>query len=359
MNGDFGWMRGGGLEDVPAKAEWCNQDMTGHGDLPPRSRRIASMLYTTAGVPDRPDDRPPAIRDVLTAAALIRPNYLRLAQYFDTPDNTAISAPRYPSAPHPYGLSAPRRHRLLGSVAPCLRHPMGLAAHTLIHMHTQCALCPPCISLLALLLSLLLSPSCLLLPPSPGYEYEQPTSPAQIPPCPSTLIAPLSPPPLCPIRYTSTDFIYPYYADISQGSVTDTWVEVHLVSKLSTIDPGRQSLDLGLAIDPLFDSCAGSYIFDDVPPGTAGYSTANIAFVCHGLGAQDETINFRVNGVTLPTCTLVRHDGNPPWRALCSPAGADHNECLEEYVLDGGLRRHALEPVTLDISSLEFAIDLN
>jgi hypothetical protein len=115
----------------------------------------------------------------------------------------------------------------------------------------------------------------------------------------------------------------------------------------------------GLAIDPLFDSCAGSYIFDDVPPGTAGYSTANIAFVCHGLGAQDVTINFRVKGVTLPTCTLVRHDGNSPWRALCSPAGADHDECLEEYVLDGGLRRRALDPVTLDISSLEFAIDLN
>jgi hypothetical protein len=75
-----------------------------------------------------------------------------------------------------------------------------------------------------------------------------------------------------------------------------------------------------VVIDPLFDSCAGSYIFDDVPPGTAGYSTANIAFVCHGLGAQDVTINFRVNGVTLPTYTLVRHDGNSPWRALCSPA---------------------------------------
>ncbi|KAJ6555492.1 hypothetical protein B0H10DRAFT_1967789 [Mycena sp. CBHHK59/15] len=26
---DFGWMRGGGLGDVPAKAEWCNEDLTG------------------------------------------------------------------------------------------------------------------------------------------------------------------------------------------------------------------------------------------------------------------------------------------------------------------------------------------
>ncbi|KAJ7707978.1 hypothetical protein B0H14DRAFT_3903077 [Mycena olivaceomarginata] len=75
---------------------------------------IPSMPYITTGVPSRSDDCspsrrcpvpraltsasevPPAIHDARTTAALIQPNYLRLAHYFGTLDSTATSAPRHP-----------------------------------------------------------------------------------------------------------------------------------------------------------------------------------------------------------------------------------------------------------------------
>ncbi|KAJ7501455.1 hypothetical protein B0H11DRAFT_2371592 [Mycena galericulata] len=74
----------------------------------------------------------------------------------------------------------------------------------------------------------------------------------------------------------------------------------------------------GLALSgSQYDGCGGSYIFDDVAPGTAGYSTANIQFTCNGFGGQqDVTINFVMNGQTIPNCILVRKDSNSPWKGV-------------------------------------------
>ncbi|KAF8189230.1 hypothetical protein K438DRAFT_1971875 [Mycena galopus ATCC 62051] len=43
---DLGWMRGGGLGDIPAKAKWCNQDMIGFL-IELRSRVRTEQLQST------------------------------------------------------------------------------------------------------------------------------------------------------------------------------------------------------------------------------------------------------------------------------------------------------------------------
>ncbi|KAJ7708550.1 hypothetical protein B0H16DRAFT_1481276 [Mycena metata] len=111
----------------------------------------------------------------------------------------------------------------------------------------------------------------------------------------------------------------------------------------------------GLAIDSTLQGCAGSYIFDDVAPNTAGYSTANIAFECdNGLGPQDVTFEFVMNGETLPACILVRADANPGtlWRALCSPTPQDNTECAESLGRLGP--NGASSDLSMEITSFTF-----
>ncbi|KAJ6514056.1 hypothetical protein DFH09DRAFT_1433054 [Mycena vulgaris] len=101
-----------------------------------------------------------------------------------------------------------------------------------------------------------------------------------------------------------------------------------------------------------YQGCGGSYLFDDVPPGTAGYSTANIAFSCNGFSQQqDVTINYVMNGQPIPSCILVRKDGQSPWLPLCSPTSTTRDACSESFILLGGLgRRVTLDPLTLSLS---------
>ncbi|KAF7360849.1 Glucan 1,3-beta-glucosidase [Mycena sanguinolenta] len=115
----------------------------------------------------------------------------------------------------------------------------------------------------------------------------------------------------------------------------------------------------GMAIDgTTYAGCDGSYLFNDVPPNTAGYATANLAFTCqNGLGPQDVTINFVMNGQTIPSCTLVRKDATSPWQALCSPTANDNSNCVTSFVLLGGVpRRQEMAPLTLAVSELQFTV---
>ncbi|KAJ6560491.1 hypothetical protein B0H10DRAFT_1175673 [Mycena sp. CBHHK59/15] len=106
-----------------------------------------------------------------------------------------------------------------------------------------------------------------------------------------------------------------------------------------------------------YSGCGGSFLFNDVPRGTAGYATAQIVFTCNGLGNQDVNIDFRVNGQNIPFCGFVRKDGNSPWMALCSPSSAGLTQRTTSFLLLGGLGRRAppLVPLSLSISSLGFA----
>ncbi|KAJ6505021.1 hypothetical protein C8R45DRAFT_1090781 [Mycena sanguinolenta] len=91
----------------------------------------------------------------------------------------------------------------------------------------------------------------------------------------------------------------------------------------------------GMAIDSnRYPSCAGSYIFNDVPAGTLGWSTAKISFDCgNGLGLQDiDGISYVVDGQDLPGCGLVRSDDQSPWLALCSITPDVNDLCVEEFV---------------------------
>ncbi|KAJ7053167.1 pectate lyase superfamily protein-domain-containing protein [Mycena amicta] len=106
-----------------------------------------------------------------------------------------------------------------------------------------------------------------------------------------------------------------------------------------------------------FDECPNSFLFNDVPPNTAGYQTANIAFTCgNGLGAQDVGITWVMNGQQLPACILVRGSPTSAWEVLCSPTAAENTACAEEVLLDGGARKRALQPGSMAISSLDFSV---
>ncbi|KAJ7205574.1 hypothetical protein B0H12DRAFT_1281942, partial [Mycena haematopus] len=103
--------------------------------------------------------------------------------------------------------------------------------------------------------------------------------------------------------------------------------------------------------------CTGSYIFNDVAANTAGYATANIAFTCgNGLGPQDVNIQFVMAGQVIPDCTLIRNNANSPWVALCSPTMAANTQCVQSFVLGGGVARRQLQPLTMAISDLGFSV---
>ncbi|KAJ6534425.1 hypothetical protein DFH09DRAFT_1405431 [Mycena vulgaris] len=74
----------------------------------------------------------------------------------------------------------------------------------------------------------------------------------------------------------------------------------------------------GRALDgSQYPGCGGSYLFDDVPPGTAGYSTANIAFTCNGLTQQQEVaIDYVMNGQPDEHCAGRLHDVLPISRRI-------------------------------------------
>ncbi|KAF7372867.1 Glucan 1,3-beta-glucosidase [Mycena sanguinolenta] len=56
-----------------------------------------------------------------------------------------------------------------------------------------------------------------------------------------------------------------------------------------------------------YPSCAGSYVFDDVPAGTAGYSTAEISFDCgNDVGGKDiDGLIFVMDGQDLPALSTT------------------------------------------------------
>ncbi|KAJ7059263.1 pectate lyase superfamily protein-domain-containing protein [Mycena amicta] len=108
-----------------------------------------------------------------------------------------------------------------------------------------------------------------------------------------------------------------------------------------------------------FSDCPNSFLFNDVPPNTALYQTANIDFTCgNGLGAQDVGITWVMNGRQLPACILIRASASSPWEVLCSPTAAETTACAEDVLLLNGARKRAppLQPLSMAISSLDFSV---
>ncbi|KAJ6568757.1 hypothetical protein B0H19DRAFT_1256476 [Mycena capillaripes] len=98
-------------------------------------------------------------------------------------------------------------------------------------------------------------------------------------------------------------------------------------------------------------SFPGYALFQDVPAGTAGYSTYNSPAT-----ALPRCRTSVMDGQAVPSCILIRNHSNSPWVPLCSPNSGLNSQCAGSFILLGGMARRGLDgPLTLAIDGLGFS----